>query len=262
MFFKKKPILQFQCHTCFLSRERRVVLLRLIPTLLIFSLVLECFGQLQTIEVIASPEYSFRLLSNADSEDNPDRTQERGKFNYRAGINYTYKKSERIWMKTGIRYVRTGYILQDEDDLMWPQEFDTLTGEYTPDPTLPHELRLSKDYLFIEIPLAARYILQRRNLTTFLEAGFSPHVYLTTRTREITDLYELTEYKREESEEFNKVQLVGTASIGFSYKIGERLQILAQPTFRYHLTKLLLTDSPIKEHLYNVGVDLGLSYSL
>lgn len=232
------------------------------PALMVLLLVFEGFGQLQTIEVIGSPDYSYRLLSNADSGDNTAREQERGKLNYRAGINYTYKKSERIWMKTGIRFVQTGYILQDEDNLMWPQEFDTLTGEYTPDPTLPHELRRSSDYLFIEIPLAGRYILRRRNLTTFLEAGFSPHVYLTTRTREVTDLYEHTEYSREENEEFNKIQLVGTASIGFSYKIREGLQILVQPIFRYHLTKLYLTDSPVREHLYNVGVELGLSYAL
>ncbi|MFZ2901196.1 MAG: outer membrane beta-barrel protein [Saprospiraceae bacterium] len=211
-----------------------------------------------TVDLVGGADYAFRFLKNT-TEDPATQVvmdvreqDEFGKLNFRAGFNYNRRLFGPLWLRTGLRWASVGYVVQDVDDLRWPSEFDPNTGAYTPDPNLPHELRLTREYWFIEVPLVARLETGKKKLKSFFEIGVSPHVYLTSRTKQVTDLETKQDFG---TGDVNTLSLAGIVSIGFQYQAGKRTALFFQPIFRYHLTPL--SDAPIRENLYNYGLEIG-----
>ena len=229
--------------------------------ILLLSLPVLAFGQYNSsIGLIAGIEYSYRNLSagsgNAVASLIAARRddEETGKLNWRAGFNYNRRLSSRLFLKTGVRLASVGYEKENKS-LQWPSEHNGAGGWAGPDPNLPRELRQTRDYWFLELPVAGRYELGGKKLTPFIEAGLSPTVYLTTRTKTVTDISTEVAFQSGEVYNFNTWHLVGQLSFGFNCDIGERLQLFGQPTVRYHLTKL--ADAPVGEYLYNFGIEAG-----
>lgn len=226
---------------------------------LLAALPVVAFSQSNSsFDLVGGAEYTFRLLQNTTDDpvmqiiiDQRER-DEFGKLNFRGGFNYNRRLAGQLWLRTGLRWASAGYVYQDIDDLRWPSEFDPNTGAYTPDPSLPHELRLTKEYWFLEVPLAGRLEMGQGKLKPFVELGVSPHIYLTTRTRQVTDLETKQDFGADDVKPLN---LAGIVSVGFQYQATKRTALFFQPIFRYHLTPL--ADTPIREHLYNYGLELG-----
>ncbi|WP_238749361.1 outer membrane beta-barrel protein [Neolewinella maritima] len=234
-------------------RPLTVCLLFLLPQLSI--------GQASSsVDLVLGLDYTYRSLRVGDVPDIlKDFTvvrnrEEAPQLQWRAGVNYNRRLGSRFHLRTGIRLANVGYRGQKFTDLRWGSEFSG-NGQYVPDPSLPHESRSSYSYWFIEVPLVGRYAFSGRRFSPFVELGLAPSVYLTTRTRTVTDLDKFTEYQRDPSSEFNKVHIVGLITFGTNYTLTDRLQLYAQPTARYHLTSLY--DAPIQEQLFSVGLELG-----
>ena len=120
---------------------------------------------------------------------------------------------------------------------------------------LPHSLQLSRDYWFIEIPVAARFEFSNKKFSPFIELGVSPSVYLTTRTKTVTDIGTDVTYQKGGTADYNNMHLVGFTSFGVNYSLNDKFQLFGQGIYRYHFTKLV--DAPISEHLYNYGLEVG-----
>lgn len=220
------------------------------------------FSQInQAIDFISGIEYSYRNLTTSSEEEivveimeNRD-DKESGRFNWRFGFNYNLRLSNKIFLKTGLRLASVGYKGKKKTGLRWGSEHDGMGG-WIPDPNLPHEIQLVYDYWFTEIPIAGRFEINQKKLTPFFELGISPSIYMTTRIKSITDIGADSEFQNGDVQNFNKFHVVGFISFGLNYALNDKFQIFGQPTFRYHITKLV--DAPINEHLFNYGVEIGI----
>ncbi len=132
----------------------------------------------------------------------------------------------------------------------WPSEHDTI-----PDPTLPHELQLVRDYLFFELPLMARFEMGNGKWGLFAEAGISPNLYYGRKVTTKTDLDTQSTIYRNEVSSPSKLNLSGNISLGLHYRASERVALFFQPIFRYHFSPLV--DAPIREHLWGVKLQVG-----
>ena len=188
------------------------------------------------------------ILENRDNKES-------AKFNWRIGFNYNRRLTSKIVLKTGLRLASVGYKGEKKTGLRWGSEHDGMGG-WIPDPSLPHEIQLVHDYWFTELPIAGRFEINQKKLSPFFELGISPSVYMTTRTKTITDIGTNSEFQNGDVHNFNKLHIVGFISFGLNYSINDRNQLFGQPTFRYHLTKL--ADAPISENLYNFGIEIGI----
>lgn len=213
-----------------------------------------------SIDVVSGLEYSYRTLSQIEPNvlnipsSIETRRDETSKLNWRAGINYNQPITNNLYLKTGLRMASIGYKGRNFTDIRWPSENNG--GTWVPDPTLPREIQLIWDYLFLEIPIAVRWEFGTKKITPFIELGTAPSIFLTTKTTTKTDQETTTQIGIDESNEFNKLHLVTFAAFGLNYSINDHLQIFGQPTVRYHVTNL--SKGPVKENLYNYGIELGL----
>ncbi len=229
---------------------------------LLLCLPFFAFTQSNTsIDLIAGVDYSFRTLQASDEYQFilDSRQQEAGKLNTRFGFNFNKKVADRWYLKTGLRLAGVGYTLRKLTNLRWPNEQDG-NGMYVPDPNLPHEIRFTEDYWFLELPVMARFELGQKRWTPFVEAGVLPSVYLKTRIGQYTDVGNSATFVREDIPGFNNFQMAGSVSFGMNYNLNQQIQFFGQPVFRYYFTKL--TDKPVKEHLYSAGMELGCRFIL
>lgn len=219
------------------------------------------FSQInQSIDVIGGMDYSYRSLS-ASGEDATSMgiieirdNIEIGNVSWRVGFNYNLRLTNKVFLKTGLRFASVGYKEKKRTGLRWGSEYDG-EGGWIPDPSLPHEIQLVDDYWFTEIPIVARYEINQKKLSPFFELGISPTIFLAARLRRKNDIGSDTEFLNTEVHRFNRFHLVGFISFGLNYSLNDNYQLFGQPAFRYHFTDLV--DNPIGERLYNFGIEVG-----
>ena len=229
-------------------------------TLLLLFLPFFAMSQMNSsIDFIAGIDYSYRHISANSSElqiplilDSRNKN-ERGKFNWRFGINYNHQLSNKIYLKTGLRLASVGYSLIDLDGVKYPNEHNGMGGH---DPTIGGDplssVSLLEDFLFVEVPIAARYEINTKKLAPFIELGLAPSYYIGTLQTSILDSERTVDHTVGNAQKLN---FVGLISFGMNYNYSDTIQAFAQPTIRYHFTKLI--DAKINENLYNAGIEIG-----
>jgi hypothetical protein len=203
-----------------------------------------------TISAVVGIDYSNRVLNN------PSFSDETGKLNYRIGLNYNRKMTEKMWLEGGLRFSSIGYNGKKMTGLTYLS--DILTGTLIQDPTSPRQLQFITDHLFIEIPIGIRYDLSQNKLKTYFTVGLSPNIYLTTKKQTITEFGSSTTYFKTTG--IQKMTFSANVGFGVEYLMNQQYQIFAQPSFRYHFTNL--GTGPIAEYLYNFGLELGIRRNL
>jgi hypothetical protein len=176
------------------------------------------------------------------------------------GLEYSNRilKNPAFSGESGLRFASIGYNGEKKTGLTYGSEFNPTTGVYTPDPTLPHQIQLIYDYLFLEIPIGIRRELKQNKMKTYIAVGLSPNVYLKTKIKTITEFG--SENKAGDPYGIQKVTFSANIGFGFEYTINEQCQAFAQPSFRYHFTSI--GKGPIKEYLYNFGLEVGVRKNL
>ena len=232
---------------------------------IIFILALPYFVSAQTnssIDFITGFEFSYRdLIVEGDGDILNTiievRKKETVKSNWRIGFNYNRKITNKFHLKSGLRLASVGYKGGKITGLVWGSEIDpAMGGTGMPDPSLPHEVQFVYNYWFIEVPIIGRYEFEGNKIRPFIEAGISPSIYISSRTTQITDIGRESSFGRQKASSFTNLHWVANISFGINYTLNEKMQFFGQPVYRYHLTKLV--DAPIKEYLYNFGLEIGL----
>lgn len=209
-----------------------------------------------SIDVLGGVEFSSINLDNSYSWRD---VKDSGKMNWRFGLNYNRQLTNKFFLKTGLRLASVGYNGAIKT-LKWPSEVDSL-GNWVPDPTLNHKRQYIYDFWYLDIPLAGRFEFSGKKLTPFMEAGVSPHIYLFTKEKTVTDFETTVDNKSgDDHANIKNIQLVGSFSFGVNYNASKKTQLFFQPIFRYHLTKLF--DSEYEDHLFNYGVEFGIRKQL
>ena len=221
------------------------------------------------VGVNISPDYCYRTLTNTD--DNPFNSfitdfrnnDEKAKYSYTAGLNIYYKISKCTGFEAGVQYSNKGYQSKTDDltfgDLIDPRYgfvYATIQGP------VPTTARFIENYNYLDIPLRAIFSLGKKKLSFVASIGITANILLKATETVILE-YENAASKRErnaQSYNFKKINLSPTISLGADYKISKRLNLRAEPTFRYGI--LTIIDAPISEYLWNGGINISCYYKL
>lgn len=212
-----------------------------------------------SLDFVAGLDYSFRTLS-AEASDSTLQSiidsrndRETAKLNWRTGFNYNKRLTGNIYLKTGVRLSNLGYKSEYTVAGIWPGEHDG-NGQGNPIVTTD-EFKFVYDYWFLELPIAARYELNNKKWSPFIEIGFAPSIFLTGRTEKTQNGETSISYGDPINTGTNTLHLSGFLSVGVNYTVNNNIQLFGQTSFRYHLTPL--ADTSITGNLYNYGIEFG-----
>jgi len=204
-----------------------------------------------------SSDYNYRTLKNSDGSSSADiviksrNDDETARFGYTTGLNVCFGLSKHISLETGIQYSNKGYQRK---------------GQYTNlipfDPSDPVKVSWVYAYQYIGIPFKAKFTFGEGKFRFIAGIGFTTSLlinYKQTATYEYADGHK--EKRRSSSTSgFNKIDLSPMISAGASYKLNKKIQLFAEPTFRYGLIRV--KDAPVSEKLWNAGLNVGVNYVL
>lgn len=205
-------------------------------------------------------DYTDRILKNTSDLEiivgiyDMRQEDEASKLNYQFGLQVEKEIFDRFWIKSGFKLVSIGYYDELIEDIRWPQEFDPFTGNYSPDPSLPHQSQFHYDYMMLTIPLRAKYLLSDKKCAPFVESGFSTSYYSATRSTETTDIFKTSNFFV--VEDFRKISLSFDLGIGLNFKPAEDIGLYIMPNARFYFLPLV-ADAAIKEYLYAFGIEAG-----
>ncbi len=214
-----------------------------------------------SIGIGASADWSYRYLNETDltitigsftpQDLIEDRNEfEKPSFGFTAGILSEYMISKRFSLEFGVFYAKRGY----------------QTGEIrlTDDTGTGAGVSYAKWYYhFMDIPvrinllskLSERWFLSSGlGITSniLIRRGFKSHLEWTSgRVEDYNDIY---------TSDYDMFNLSPTISISMGYKLSDRSVIKAGPTYRYAI--LSPTETPITEHLYQLGFQCSYSIRL
>ena len=204
-----------------------------------------------------SPDYSFRTLQNDDGRPSTDlvinsrNNIEVAKFGYTTGLNVRFNCSQFVAFETGLQFSNKGYKTKN------------LNLIYSiPEPGSPIKAEFMYAYQYIGIPLQAKLSFGKSKVRFVSSIGVMTNFLLNIKQ---TAKYEyangITEKKSQSSKSgFKTVDISPMISVGIDYKLNNKIHLLAEPTYRYGVVKT--KDAPVTEHLWNVGLNLGLLYAL
>jgi len=229
-------------------------------SLFYFLLPLVAASQINSsLDFVGEIGFSYRHLNNTSTDlttlnifEKRER-EEAPKINWRVGFNYNRHLTKRVYLKTGVRLASTGFNGEKKTGLVWPSEHDGMGG-FVLNPNLPHEQQVNQDFWFVEFPIAGRIELSDKRFTPFIELGISPSIYLTTRSKFISDIDTSVDFNKEAN--FNSLQFIGNISFGLNYTLKDKVQLFGQPIFQYHFTKS--QNAPIEEFLFSYGLEVGI----
>lgn len=214
-----------------------------------------------------SPEMGYRTLkSNGSDPSMTDETiirlrneREKPSLISTTGISAEYRFSKLISLRTGLHYSLRG----DKSDIQLVNL--TPTGYI-----LVAEGKVRNQYHFFGIPLnMVMYIINKPRFQLFssIGAGLDFLSFTSSRSKlNYTDGRKEKDFKTYARDEFsynnfNVLHASFYGSVGIDYKVGTKWKIRLEPNFKRNITPLV-NNAPIVEKSYNVGVNLGIVYSL
>ena len=175
-------------------------------------------------------------------------------FDLRIGSNINVEVFDRLFLKSGVRYV-TLSTKESGEELRWPSEIGP--EGWMQDPSLPRFVENFYQRRYIEIPLLIRLQFGRKKLSGFIELGFSPHIYLNTKVSSTTNQVSLSETINETESGARSLRYAFVLGIGVNYNATDRIQIFGQPVIRNYQSRNR-NGSGLKPG--NFGIELGLRY--
>jgi len=174
--------------------------------------------------------------------------------NYKFGVNFNFRVSDRIIMKTGLRYSRIGTV---EEEFM----LNRLSSSAD---ILPCQCSLlSRDKRYFEIPLIARFEFGKSKFSYFMEMGLSPHFYVNTNLsiRENPSNITSDAMMAREIEYGQKRMLMSyVISLGMNFNFSQNYQIFFQPIFQMNSSEVYEIGNIEGNHV--IGIEFGLRYAL
>ena len=206
-----------------------------------------------------SPDYNFRTAKITDKVPDPGfeswEDKQIGKFGYTTGLTMFFKLSDRMELETGLQYSDKGYQTKIMDLVF--------EGTDPNDPILVKtKAKFNYSYQYIGIPLKLNMFFGEGDLRFVSGIGVTTNFLLNVQNKAN---YEYPDGKKETTnskskEGFKKIDISPMISFGVDYKLTNTIHLRGEPTFRYGIIKT--KDSPIKENLWNAGVNLGISFDL
>ncbi len=211
-----------------------------------------------SVGITYSPNYAYRVLKPEMLETIGSLgftiaeimdSQEIPKYGFTTGLNMAFRHSSKLSFETGLLFSNKGKRTREI-------YFKHSSAQEDPEPG-----RFITDYLYLDIPLKAKYHFTRGRAKIFVAAGFSNNIFLTAQNHiEYTNSDGIIENKTVRIDgSFKKVNLAVIAGFGFSYDISRQLYFKIEPTYRHSITSIV--NSYIATYLYSAGIDVGIFYA-
>lgn len=247
-----------------------------VTALLICFAMIKLYGQTPAstgsnklqIGVNFSSDYCYRTVVN--NYDNPDNdwvikhrnNTETPKFGYTTGVNLTYNLNKTIGFEIGLQFSNKGY--QTETfNLTFGDQIDSPGGlTNIEDSELPTLAKIIYSYHHIDVPIKANFSFGKKKIRFITSAGIVTNFFINEIT---TGVFEYGDGSKKRNStygvmHFNTTNISPMISVGIDYKISPKLNLKAEPTFRYGALKI--SDTPITEYLWNYGVNLSCYYNI
>jgi hypothetical protein len=255
--------------------------MKLLPTIAAMMISFAAFGQEASeaktstefkrlsLGLNISPDYCYRSLTNNDGSEFSSRiidvrnAIEKQKIAYTGGINANYSLSKSIAIESGLQYSNKGYAISYSDltfgDMIDPRYgyvYDTLGL------TVPIATGIIYNHIYLDIPLRAIISLGERRLRYVASIGIVTNILLKATQTTVSE--SLNGDKKRETktqlEDFKTLNFSPMISVGLDYKVNDRLNLRAEPTFRYGLLKII--DAPVSAYLWTAGLNISCYYRL
>jgi Outer membrane protein beta-barrel domain len=205
-----------------------------------------------------SPDYCNRTLKNNDGAGTSGliidmrNQRETGRPGFTAGFNICVNFSKNTGFETGIQYSLKGYQTA-KYGLVYP----------VPDPTAPVRAKFLYTYHTVDIPLKINITKGNGKLRFIGAAGITTNILIMVMETSILE-YAYNNRRSEETYQspynYRKINLSPAISLGMDYRINNNMYLRAEPTFRYGLLKNI--NTPVTEHLWSAGLNMGFYYGL
>jgi hypothetical protein len=179
-------------------------------------------------------------------------TYELPKLGYTVGIDVCYLFSKHVSFETGINYINKGYRTQYYSNFISPMPND---------PYIPQKIKYDFNYHCIALPLQFNFIGGTKKIRFIGGAGLIINTFLyrqAIETSVYTDSTVITHSRAQNG--FNTLNISALLSCGIDMKLNSKLNFRALPFYRFDLD--VFQTSPIKEHLWCSGINVGLYYKL
>lgn len=230
------------------------------PLSIIFILsTVFCFGQSDStsskreirVMIISSPDYTYRL-----STPKVPNESDKPALRYRLGVDIEYELRKKLFLKSGVRYVCSGYLYVPPD---WSKltfgDFIDIRTNLVYDPWNEEIATFNQNdfyYHEIEIPLAIKYYPLKTGFN--INAGIScQYLFNTTETIPLKSGQTTTLANHN----FTKYILSTNLGIGYDFLISSEFILSLNPVFRLNLTNSCV-GSYFDEKIYSAGLEFGI----
>ena len=240
--------------------------MKVLLSFLFVFVYISVFGQFgSSIDCVTGLNVGYRYLNPNKTDVFPGyvdiRNKERVGIRAEFGANYNLKVGSKLYLKTGVRLADKGYNSKKLDILKWGLEEPN--GVYDPNAVQSNSdlksIVFKYHFFFVEVPVALRYeFYQKGKFSIYAEAGGSAAYYLQSVTVQKTNLGRKKFNKKEDAiNDFHFSAIIGA---GVNYQVNGKTQLFLQPNFNYQLTDLV--NTPVNEHLYTAGLEIGCRHGL
>ncbi|MGB0887647.1 MAG: outer membrane beta-barrel protein [Vicingaceae bacterium] len=215
-----------------------------------------------------SPDYAYRTLKSDGSANYLDEIivsrnkNEKAKLGCTFGINFNYNFNRKFGLITGVLISNKGYQL-NSSNLRFGNVLMHSRRGFIVDPNRPLIPESVKQVLiqhYLDIPFKMIYTVGKGNTRFISSLGFISSFLIKSKTKsEIT--YRNGDYQESlvgSYENFKRLNLSASISIGVEKQFKNKSIIRVEPTFRYGLLDII--DAPITAKLWSAG--LNVSYYL
>lgn len=228
-------------------------------------------------ELLASPDFAFRKIQSRGSDyesyaQNRINT-EQSRYNYSVGARISAVMGNGIAVRSGINYStineRFEYVKENEVRVVISKTYgpngeiigtDTTTENYT------RRLLTKNSYRTLDIPVIVGYEKQFKKLTLSANAGIYVNAHFKPNGEFLSPKDSLpvsfAEYETEENAPIfrNKLGIGWYGSMGVSYKISPRLQLLVEPHVKMYPRSLTRDEFMTDQKYLTAGVFVGIRH--
>lgn len=219
--------------------------------------------------ISVAPGLSYRTLIDVDKTQTTStiigsrNEREEPRMCWSAALFASYRLSERFALESGIGYALLGWQVSIDRDKMtfgdWIYPRRDFTYSVGTGVEIPKLFTFRDNFHYAIVPLRATISLGNGRWRWIsglgMEAAFLLEADLTSVFK-----YDDGSVERERTnapEEFRPFGVFAVASTGANWSLTDRIDLRAEPTVRYGLTRLV--DAPISAHLWSAGLSLGCS---
>ena len=221
------------------------------------------------IGVSFSPDYAYRTLSSDGTSVFSNyiiesrNKRETAKLGYTFGLNFNYNFSRKFGLITGVLYSNKGYQTESIGNLTFGDQIHSRRGFVIldpNDPAIPNSFKSVYNHYYLDVPLKAIYRMGKGKIRFISSVGIITHILMKSTVKTISEYQngEKEKSTRVAYDNYKKINLSPTISLGVEKQFNNQSLIRVEPTFNYGLLDII--DTPVRAKLWNVG--LNVSYYL